>query len=82
MLNDADLGGIVGYGEETETVAGKRETFPNAPFPTHLRRIKWKRLTSASKSMTCEKNIRRWNAWRGGKRANLRTTAHSTHGDR
>lgn len=29
-------------------------TLPNAPLPTHRRRIKWKRLTSPSKSIGCD----------------------------
>jgi len=63
-------------------VASKRYTFPKAPFPTHLRRMKWKRLTSASKSMTYERMILERNAWKEGRKANLRTTAEGAHGDR
>ena len=63
-------------------VALKRYTFPKAPFPTHLRRMKWKRLTSASKSMTYERMIRKRNPRKEGREANLGTTAEGAHGDR
>jgi hypothetical protein len=63
-------------------VASTRYTFPKAPFPTHLRRIKWNRLTSASKSMTYERMILERNAWKDGREANLRTTADGAHGAR
>lgn len=82
MLDDADLGGRVGFTQETMKVALKRHTFPKAPFPTHLRSMKWKRLTSASKSMTYERTIWGRNVRKEGREANLGTTAEGAHGDR
>ena len=50
VLYDADLG----TGETIGKSSGRVRTFPKAPFPTHLRRTKWKRLTSPSKSIGYE----------------------------
>ena len=56
MLNDSDLR----WREATRTGEDKKrlewekadmQTFPKAPLPTQRRRLKWKRLTSPSKSM-------------------------------
>jgi hypothetical protein len=58
---------------------GEEGTFPKAPFPTHLRSMKWKRLTSASKSMTLKGRLGRNR--RRKERANLRTTAKGAHVD-
>lgn len=56
---------------------GQRVTFPNAPLPTHRKRIKWKRLTSPSKSTGCGK---KWDHGRGGtRRTHCGATTDSTH---
>lgn len=47
VLDDADLGGCEGERE----IYTERHTLPKAPLPTQRRRIKWKRVTSPSKSM-------------------------------
>ena len=51
MLNHADLEKKAVTGKE-RTRARAKHALPKAPLPTHLKRTKWKRLTSPSKSMT------------------------------
>lgn len=42
-------------GEDGRLRARVGQTFPNAPLPTTLSNLKWKRVTSPSKSMGCER---------------------------
>ena len=65
-------------------VSVKRSTFPKAPLPTHLRRTKWKRLTSPSKSIGCERGqVGQYMDDYGGREDTcLRPAADGTHVDR
>ena len=58
VLNDSDLRGISGGVEERKAKA--KHTLPNAPLPTHRKRMKWKRLTSPSKSIGCWRGSELW----------------------
>ena len=53
---------------------------PNAPLPTHRRRMKWNRLTSPSKSIGYIRRLRLGVAGDDMGRAYLRSTADSAHG--
>ena len=78
VLNDSDLQGISGGAEGRK--AKRKCTLPNAPLPTHRKRMKWKRLTSPSKSIGCWRGSEPWK--RGAdkeSRTDLRSTADGAH---
>ena len=59
--------------------SGEKRTLPNAPFPTHRRRMKWKRFTSPSKSMGCGMRSDSKDEEVIGGRGYLGSTADSAH---